>query len=212
MRGIKVGVTEEIKLFIVSADASSSQHNDEKALYSENRKKGEPMRIQELSLHTRHLDDQKVFYCTTLGLPLLRETADSFTVQIGATRLRFQETQQVQSQTQRYLCRAYPPHLFDRLCRYRTAIPCRLTRRSAVYTARGPSLHTDLRSYHHSRTGRGSRQHAGWTSCLLPDQPRNSRSWHHHRPSGRLSHQFRASQPGSASCFCLWSVLSLDIR
>ncbi|MGH2497958.1 MAG: VOC family protein [Ktedonobacteraceae bacterium] len=52
------------------------------------------MHIQELSLHTRHFADQKAFYCTTLGLPQLSETTDSFTVQAGTTRLRFQETHQ----------------------------------------------------------------------------------------------------------------------
>ncbi len=52
------------------------------------------MHIQELSLHTRHLADQKDFYCTTLGLPLLAETTASFTLQAGATRLHFQEAQQ----------------------------------------------------------------------------------------------------------------------
>ncbi len=52
------------------------------------------MRIQELSLHTRHLADQKDFYHTVLGLPLLAETTASFTLQAGATRLRFQEAQQ----------------------------------------------------------------------------------------------------------------------
>jgi len=52
------------------------------------------MHIQELSLHTRHANAQKVFYCGTLGLPLLAETTDSFTVQTGTTRLHFQETQQ----------------------------------------------------------------------------------------------------------------------
>jgi hypothetical protein len=51
------------------------------------------MYIQELSLHTRHVADQKVFYCTTLGLSLLTETTDSFTVQAGRTRLRFQESE-----------------------------------------------------------------------------------------------------------------------
>jgi len=49
------------------------------------------MRIQELSLHTRHLADQKDFYRTTLGLPLLAEMVDSFTIQAGTTRLRFQQ-------------------------------------------------------------------------------------------------------------------------
>ena len=52
------------------------------------------MRIQELVLQTRHLADQKEFYCTTLGLPLVAEAADSFTVQAGTTRLRCQEVQQ----------------------------------------------------------------------------------------------------------------------
>jgi catechol-2,3-dioxygenase len=52
------------------------------------------MRIQELVLQTRLLADQKEFYCTTLGLPLVAEAADSFTIQAGTTRLRFQEVQQ----------------------------------------------------------------------------------------------------------------------
>jgi catechol-2,3-dioxygenase len=52
------------------------------------------MRIQELSLHTRHLADQKEFYYTALGLPLVEETTASFTLQAGTTRLRFQEAQQ----------------------------------------------------------------------------------------------------------------------
>ncbi len=52
------------------------------------------MRIQELSLQTQHLAEQKDFYSTTLGLPLLTETADSFIVQAGTTKLRFQATWQ----------------------------------------------------------------------------------------------------------------------
>ncbi|HEY7417302.1 MAG TPA: hypothetical protein VH593_19115 [Ktedonobacteraceae bacterium] len=52
------------------------------------------MHILELSLDTRCLAEQRTFYCATLGLPLLAETADSFTVQAGATRLQFRETQQ----------------------------------------------------------------------------------------------------------------------
>ena len=52
------------------------------------------MLIQELSLQTQHLAKQKEFYSTTLGLPLLAETADSFIVQTGATHLRFQEMRQ----------------------------------------------------------------------------------------------------------------------
>ena len=50
------------------------------------------MHIQELSLQTRHLANQKAFYHTILGLPLLLETTDSFTIQAGKTQLRFQET------------------------------------------------------------------------------------------------------------------------
>lgn len=52
------------------------------------------MHIQELILHTRQVADQKAFYSRTLGLPLLAEATDAFTVQAGTTRLRFQETQQ----------------------------------------------------------------------------------------------------------------------
>jgi len=50
------------------------------------------MHIEELILQTQHLADQKAFYHSTLGLPLLAETADSFTIQAGTTRLCFQET------------------------------------------------------------------------------------------------------------------------
>jgi catechol-2,3-dioxygenase len=57
-------------------------------------KRGVPMRIQKLTLQTRYLADQKDFYHTTLGLPLLAETTASFTLQACATRLRFQEAQQ----------------------------------------------------------------------------------------------------------------------
>ncbi len=60
----------------------------------EKQKAGAHMHIQELSLQTHHLAKQKEFYSTTLGLPLLAETADSFMVQAGTTRLRFQATQQ----------------------------------------------------------------------------------------------------------------------
>jgi catechol-2,3-dioxygenase len=57
------------------------------------------MHIQELILHIRHVVDQQAFYCITLGLPLLDESTDSFTVQVGTTRLRFQKTQQEFMQT-----------------------------------------------------------------------------------------------------------------
>jgi catechol 2,3-dioxygenase-like lactoylglutathione lyase family enzyme len=51
------------------------------------------MEIQELALGIRHVADQQAFYCTTLGLPLLTKTSDSFTVQAGRTRLTFQESE-----------------------------------------------------------------------------------------------------------------------
>jgi len=49
--------------------------------------------MQALSLHTRHLAEQQAFYHTILGFPLLAETADSFTIRAGTTRLRFQQGQ-----------------------------------------------------------------------------------------------------------------------
>lgn len=52
------------------------------------------MHIQELTLYTRRLNEQKAFYHTTLGLPLLAETPTSFTLQAGTTRLHFQTTEQ----------------------------------------------------------------------------------------------------------------------
>jgi catechol-2,3-dioxygenase len=52
------------------------------------------MQITELQLHTQHVKAQRVFYGTTLGLPLLEATIDSFTVQAGTTRLTFQATTQ----------------------------------------------------------------------------------------------------------------------
>jgi catechol 2,3-dioxygenase-like lactoylglutathione lyase family enzyme len=51
------------------------------------------MRIEEVILQARHLADQRAFYRSTLGLPLLAEMADSFTIQAGTIRLRFQETE-----------------------------------------------------------------------------------------------------------------------
>ncbi|HLZ58022.1 MAG TPA: hypothetical protein VKR06_13870 [Ktedonosporobacter sp.] len=55
------------------------------------------MQISELHLKTRNLSTQKAFYQTTIGLPLLEETATSFTFQAGATRLTFHTTAQENS-------------------------------------------------------------------------------------------------------------------
>lgn len=52
------------------------------------------MRIQQLTLYTRRLSEQKTFYQSILGLPLLAETSTSFSIQAGTTRLHFQETAQ----------------------------------------------------------------------------------------------------------------------
>jgi catechol-2,3-dioxygenase len=68
------------------------------------------MRIEEVILHARHLTDQKAFYRRTLGLPLLAETADSFTIQAGTTRLRFQETA---SDVLYHVAFAIPRHTFQ---------------------------------------------------------------------------------------------------
>lgn len=47
------------------------------------------MHIRELVLNTCRLEEQQAFYGGTLGLPLLDETGDAFTVQAGETRLRW---------------------------------------------------------------------------------------------------------------------------
>jgi catechol-2,3-dioxygenase len=52
------------------------------------------MDITELHLSTPHLAAQRVFYTTTLGLPLVEETGDAFLVQAGQTRLAFHATRQ----------------------------------------------------------------------------------------------------------------------
>ncbi|GLV53506.1 hypothetical protein KDH_03590 [Dictyobacter sp. S3.2.2.5] len=52
------------------------------------------MYIQELTIQTRKLSEQKAFYNTVLELPVVAETTTSFTVQAGTTRLTLQETRQ----------------------------------------------------------------------------------------------------------------------
>lgn len=47
------------------------------------------MEITALRLLTAHLDAQRAFYTGTLGLPLVAQDADGFTVRAGATRLTF---------------------------------------------------------------------------------------------------------------------------
>lgn len=47
------------------------------------------MEITALRLLTAHLDAQRAFYTETLGLPLVAQAADRFTVRAGATRLTF---------------------------------------------------------------------------------------------------------------------------
>ncbi|MCM3630645.1 hypothetical protein M3194_25260 [Paenibacillus glycanilyticus] len=47
------------------------------------------MIIQHLELYTHVLEEQKSFYARVLGMPITKETADSFTVRAGYTRLTF---------------------------------------------------------------------------------------------------------------------------
>lgn len=47
------------------------------------------MEITALQLLTAQLDAQRVFYSETLGLPLVAQAADRFTVRAGATRMTF---------------------------------------------------------------------------------------------------------------------------
>jgi catechol-2,3-dioxygenase len=48
------------------------------------------VQIRDVHLQTRHLNEQKKFYTHTLGLSLVHETANAFTLQIGTTQLTFQ--------------------------------------------------------------------------------------------------------------------------
>jgi len=50
------------------------------------------MRITELSLDTQNFQEQHHFYTNILGLPLREKTPETFTVQVGTTRLTFRET------------------------------------------------------------------------------------------------------------------------
>ena len=52
------------------------------------------MHLAELHLHTPHLAEERLFYTTTLGLPLVEETTDTFLVQVGETRLAFHADRQ----------------------------------------------------------------------------------------------------------------------
>lgn len=47
------------------------------------------MKIQELTVHTSRLAEQKEFYRKGFGLPLLHESKESFGVQVGASVLNF---------------------------------------------------------------------------------------------------------------------------
>lgn len=52
------------------------------------------MYITELVLQTAKLDEQKAFFEQALELPVIETNANSFTLQVGTTRLTFQATQQ----------------------------------------------------------------------------------------------------------------------
>lgn len=55
-------------------------------------RKEEHMRITELSLDTQNFQEQFHFYTNILGLPLREKTPETFTIQVGTTRLTFRET------------------------------------------------------------------------------------------------------------------------
>lgn len=48
------------------------------------------MRMTDLRVATRDVTAQRAFYAGTLGLPVVEETADAITLQVGATRLTFE--------------------------------------------------------------------------------------------------------------------------
>ncbi|MFD2824662.1 VOC family protein [Lacinutrix iliipiscaria] len=50
------------------------------------------MRIKELSLFTKTLELEKIFYSETLGFKILKETDHSFTLKIGWSRLTFMKS------------------------------------------------------------------------------------------------------------------------
>ena len=47
------------------------------------------MKIQELTIYTSQLDEQRAFYSETLELPLLHKNTDSFKIAIGSSKLTF---------------------------------------------------------------------------------------------------------------------------
>jgi catechol-2,3-dioxygenase len=47
------------------------------------------MKISELVLYTNKLEGQKEFYTATLGLPIINENKDSFSVRVGESILTF---------------------------------------------------------------------------------------------------------------------------
>lgn len=50
------------------------------------------MKIKSLTLFSNDLDSQKSFYSTTLGFKILDETSSSFVINVGWTKLKFQQS------------------------------------------------------------------------------------------------------------------------
>ncbi|MCZ6574658.1 MAG: hypothetical protein O7C98_16010 [Planctomycetota bacterium] len=48
-------------------------------------------RFAHLKLHTHRLDEQRAFYSKTLGLPVVAESKQSFTIEAGGTTLEFEQ-------------------------------------------------------------------------------------------------------------------------
>jgi catechol 2,3-dioxygenase-like lactoylglutathione lyase family enzyme len=95
------------------------------------------MHMKNLILQTHLLNKQKTFYHSILGLPLLAETTNSFTLQAGTTRLHFQQSE---SDVLYHLAFAVPPDTFPQAKeRVHKHVPLLATTGSQrAYTATSP--------------------------------------------------------------------------
>lgn len=53
------------------------------------------MKIKNLNLFTNNLEEQKKFYISVLGLKLINENSESFTISIGSTNLIFTQSEEI---------------------------------------------------------------------------------------------------------------------
>ncbi|KMJ55911.1 ring-cleavage extradiol dioxygenase [Bacillus sp. LL01] len=54
------------------------------------------MKITEVSLWTNNLNEMRCFYANLLELPIMKEDKEAFTVQVGATTLTYQQTNELE--------------------------------------------------------------------------------------------------------------------